>query len=93
MQFPTGNGSWREVSVWEDIHTYPVQTTGNAKHTNWVPFVGWGSEGTLKDEESLCLDATFYDIPQHRELPMQTTGNAKHTDWATRCMFGLGRYT
>lgn len=32
-----------------DRHTYPVLLDAD-----------WGSEGVLKDEDALCLDATFY---------------------------------
>jgi SET domain-containing protein len=37
------------------------QLAGKAKHTYPVLLnADWGTEGVLKDEEALCLDATFY---------------------------------
>ena len=33
----------------KDRHTYPVLLDAD-----------WGSEGVLKDEDALCLDATYY---------------------------------
>lgn len=44
-----------------ELYNRTIQTTGNAKHTYPVLLdADWGSEGVLKDEEALCLDATFY---------------------------------
>lgn len=44
-----------------ELYDRTMQTTGNAKHTYPVLLdADWGSEGVLKDEEALCLDATFY---------------------------------
>ena len=37
------------------------QITGKTKHTYPVTLdADWGTEGVLNDEETLCLDATFY---------------------------------
>lgn len=50
-----------EVLTNMELYDRTMQTTGNAKHTYPVLLdADWGSEGTLKDEEALCLDATFY---------------------------------
>ncbi|XP_042376128.1 probable inactive histone-lysine N-methyltransferase SUVR2 isoform X1 [Zingiber officinale] len=50
-----------EVLTNMELYDRTVQKTGNAKHTYPVLLdADWGSEGRLKDEEALCLDATFY---------------------------------
>ncbi|KAJ6822402.1 putative inactive histone-lysine N-methyltransferase SUVR1 isoform X1 [Iris pallida] len=50
-----------EVLTNTELYSRTVQSTGNAKHTYPVLLdADWGSEGVLKDEEALCLDATFY---------------------------------
>ncbi|XP_072967599.1 probable inactive histone-lysine N-methyltransferase SUVR2 isoform X2 [Typha angustifolia] len=50
-----------EVLTNMELYYRTVQSTGNAKHTYPVLLdADWGSEGVLKDEEALCLDATFY---------------------------------
>uniref|UniRef100_A0A0E0K2J5 SET domain-containing protein n=1 Tax=Oryza punctata TaxID=4537 RepID=A0A0E0K2J5_ORYPU len=44
-----------------ELYDRTIQKTGKAKHT--YPLLldaDWGTEGVLKDEEALCLDATFY---------------------------------
>ncbi|KAF0931560.1 hypothetical protein E2562_005530 [Oryza meyeriana var. granulata] len=44
-----------------ELYERTIQKTGKAKHT--YPLLldaDWGTEGVLKDEEALCLDATFY---------------------------------
>ncbi|MQL94457.1 hypothetical protein Taro_027117 [Colocasia esculenta] len=50
-----------EILTNMELYDRTVQTTGNARHTYPVLLdADWGSEGVLKDEEALCLDATFY---------------------------------
>ncbi|XP_010936035.1 probable inactive histone-lysine N-methyltransferase SUVR2 [Elaeis guineensis] len=50
-----------EILTNMELYDRTMQTTGNAKHTYPVLLdADWGSEGVLKDEEALCLDATFY---------------------------------
>ncbi|KAJ8498673.1 hypothetical protein OPV22_009225 [Ensete ventricosum] len=50
-----------EVLTNMELYDRTMQTTGNAEHTYPVLLdADWGSEGALKDEEALCLDATFY---------------------------------
>ncbi|KAJ6794046.1 nucleobase-ascorbate transporter 2 [Iris pallida] len=50
-----------EVLTNTELYNRIVQSTGNANHTYPVLLdADWGSEGVLKDEEALCLDATFY---------------------------------
>ncbi|WOK98051.1 putative inactive histone-lysine N-methyltransferase SUVR2 isoform X1 [Canna indica] len=50
-----------EILTNTELYDRTMQTTGNAKHTYPVLLdADWGAEGSLKDEEALCLDATFY---------------------------------
>lgn len=50
-----------EIVTNTELYDRTIQTTGNDKHTYPVLLdADWGSEGVLKDEEALCLDATFY---------------------------------
>ncbi|XP_077250829.1 putative inactive histone-lysine N-methyltransferase SUVR2 isoform X2 [Tasmannia lanceolata] len=50
-----------EVLTNMELYDRNIQSTGNEKHTYPVLLdADWGSEGVLKDEEALCLDATFY---------------------------------
>lgn len=50
-----------EILTNTELHDRNTRTTGNDKHTYPVLLdADWGSEGVLKDEEALCLDATFY---------------------------------
>ncbi|KAJ0963677.1 hypothetical protein J5N97_028799 [Dioscorea zingiberensis] len=50
-----------EILTNMELYDRTIQTTGNARHTYPVLLdADWGSEGVLKDEEALCLDATFY---------------------------------
>lgn len=50
-----------EILTNMELYDRTIQTTGNAKHTYPVLMdADWGTEGVLKDEEALCLDATFY---------------------------------
>ncbi|XP_010264894.1 PREDICTED: probable inactive histone-lysine N-methyltransferase SUVR2 [Nelumbo nucifera] len=44
-----------------ELHERNMRSSGNEKHTYPVLLdADWGSEGVLKDEEALCLDATYY---------------------------------
>ncbi|KAJ0966537.1 hypothetical protein J5N97_023454 [Dioscorea zingiberensis] len=50
-----------EIVTNMELYERTIQTTGNARHTYPVLLdADWGSERVLKDEEALCLDATFY---------------------------------
>nr|XP_010920299.1 probable inactive histone-lysine N-methyltransferase SUVR1 isoform X1 [Elaeis guineensis] len=50
-----------EILTNMELYDRTIQTTGTAKHTYPVLLdADWGTEGVLKDEEALCLDATFY---------------------------------
>ncbi|XP_077228145.1 putative inactive histone-lysine N-methyltransferase SUVR2 isoform X2 [Tasmannia lanceolata] len=50
-----------EVLTNTELYDRNMQSTGNEKHTYPVLLdADWGSEKVLKDEEALCLDATFY---------------------------------
>ncbi|KAJ8616227.1 hypothetical protein MRB53_035599 [Persea americana] len=50
-----------EVITNTELYNRNMQGTGNEKHHYPVLLdADWGSEGVLKDEEALCLDATFY---------------------------------
>ncbi|XP_042453286.1 histone-lysine N-methyltransferase SUVR4-like [Zingiber officinale] len=50
-----------EILTNMELYDRTIMTTGNARHTYPVLLdADWGSEGVLKDEEALCLDATFY---------------------------------
>lgn len=50
-----------EVLTNMELYDRTMQTTGNARHTYPVLLdADWATEGVLKDEEALCLDATFY---------------------------------
>uniref|UniRef100_A0A1D1Y0M4 Histone-lysine N-methyltransferase SUVR4 n=1 Tax=Anthurium amnicola TaxID=1678845 RepID=A0A1D1Y0M4_9ARAE len=50
-----------EVLTNMELYDRTIKSTGNTKHTYPVLLdADWGSEGVLKDEEALCLDATFY---------------------------------
>ncbi|OAY83639.1 Histone-lysine N-methyltransferase SUVR4, partial [Ananas comosus] len=50
-----------EVLTNMELYDRTMQITGNARHTYPVLLdADWATEGVLKDEEALCLDATFY---------------------------------
>ncbi|KAL6899423.1 hypothetical protein ACP4OV_006081 [Aristida adscensionis] len=50
-----------EILTNTELYHRTMNLTGNAKHTYPVVLdADWGSENILKDEEALCLDATFY---------------------------------
>ncbi|XP_062221072.1 probable inactive histone-lysine N-methyltransferase SUVR2 [Phragmites australis] len=50
-----------EILTNTELYERTIQKTGNAKHTYPVLLdADWGTESVLKDEEALCLDATFY---------------------------------
>ncbi|KAF5187881.1 Histone-lysine n-methyltransferase suvr4 [Thalictrum thalictroides] len=50
-----------EVLTNTELYERNIQSTGKEKHTYPVLLdADWGSEGVLKDEEALCLDATYY---------------------------------
>nr|CAD1830884.1 unnamed protein product [Ananas comosus var. bracteatus] len=50
-----------EVLTNIELYERTVQNTDNARHTYPVLLdADWGSESVLRDEEALCLDATFY---------------------------------
>ncbi|XP_058094811.1 probable inactive histone-lysine N-methyltransferase SUVR2 isoform X2 [Magnolia sinica] len=50
-----------EVLTNSELYERNIRCTGNEKHHYPVLLdADWGSEGVLKDEEALCLDATFY---------------------------------
>ncbi|KAE9619044.1 putative histone-lysine N-methyltransferase chromatin remodeling SET family [Lupinus albus] len=49
-----------EILTNTELYERTVRIGGNEKHTYPVTLdADWGSEGVLKDEEALCLDATF----------------------------------
>ncbi|XP_019427771.1 PREDICTED: histone-lysine N-methyltransferase SUVR4 [Lupinus angustifolius] len=49
-----------EILTNTELYERTVRYGGNEKHTYPVTLdADWGSEGVLKDEEALCLDATF----------------------------------
>ncbi|OVA02327.1 SET domain [Macleaya cordata] len=50
-----------EILTNTELYERNMRSTGNERHTYPVLLdADWGSEGVLKDEEALCLDATFY---------------------------------
>lgn len=50
-----------EILTNTELYERNVRSSGNVKHNYPVLLdADWGSEGVLKDEEALCLDATFY---------------------------------
>lgn len=50
-----------EILTNMELYERNKQSNGNDRHTYPVLLdADWGSEGVLKDEEALCLDATFY---------------------------------
>ncbi|MCL7044767.1 hypothetical protein MKW94_018422 [Papaver nudicaule] len=50
-----------EILTNSELYERNVQNTDNKRHTYPVLLdADWGSEGVLKDEEALCLDATYY---------------------------------
>lgn len=50
-----------EIVTNSELHDRNLQNSGNEKHTYPVLLdADWVSEGVLKDEEALCLDATTY---------------------------------
>ncbi|XP_020593655.1 probable inactive histone-lysine N-methyltransferase SUVR2 isoform X6 [Phalaenopsis equestris] len=50
-----------EILTNTELYDRTIQKTGGAKHTYPVLLdADWGSEAGLRDEEALCLDATFY---------------------------------
>lgn len=49
-----------EILTNTELYERTVQNRGNDRHTYPVTLdADWGSEGVLKDEEALCLDATY----------------------------------
>lgn len=50
-----------EILTNTELYNRNISSYGNKKHTYPVQLdADWGSEVGLKDEEALCLDATFY---------------------------------
>ncbi|PKA59421.1 Histone-lysine N-methyltransferase SUVR2 [Apostasia shenzhenica] len=50
-----------EILTNTELYDRTIQKTGSAKHSYPVLLdADWGSEASLRDEEALCLDATFY---------------------------------
>ena len=50
-----------EVLTNMELYERNNQSSGNERHTYPVLLdADWGSEAVLKDEDALCLDATFY---------------------------------
>lgn len=50
-----------EIVTNTELYERNLRSTGKERHTYPVLLdADWGSEGVLKDEEALCLDATFY---------------------------------
>jgi SET domain-containing protein len=50
-----------ELLTSTELHERTSQNMHNGRHMHPVLLdANWGSEGVLKDEEALCLDATFY---------------------------------
>ncbi|KAF9604856.1 hypothetical protein IFM89_010531 [Coptis chinensis] len=50
-----------EILTNTELYERNLRSTGNEKHTYPVLLdADWGSESSLKDEEALCLDATYY---------------------------------
>jgi SET domain-containing protein len=44
-----------------ELYDRQMSSRSNARHTYPVLLdADWGTEGVLKDEEALCLDATYY---------------------------------
>ncbi|XP_061371348.1 probable inactive histone-lysine N-methyltransferase SUVR2 [Gastrolobium bilobum] len=49
-----------EILTNTELYERTMQNSGNDRHTYPVTLdADWGSEGVLKDEEALCLDATY----------------------------------
>lgn len=49
-----------EILTNTELYERIMQKSGNDRHTYPVTLdADWGSEGVLKDEEALCLDATY----------------------------------
>ncbi|XP_027367291.1 probable inactive histone-lysine N-methyltransferase SUVR2 [Abrus precatorius] len=49
-----------EILTNTELYDRTMQNSGNDRHTYPVTLdADWGSEGVLKDEEALCLDATY----------------------------------
>ncbi|KAK7344154.1 hypothetical protein VNO77_13471 [Canavalia gladiata] len=49
-----------EILTNTELYERTLQNSGNDRHTYPVTLdADWGSEGVLKDEEALCLDATY----------------------------------
>ena len=49
-----------EILTNTELYERILQNSGNDRHTYPVTLdADWGSEGVLKDEEALCLDATY----------------------------------
>ncbi|KAF7012601.1 hypothetical protein CFC21_026777 [Triticum aestivum] len=50
-----------EILTCAEVHERAVENMKNARYTHAVVLdAGWSSGGSLKDEEALCLDGTFY---------------------------------
>ncbi|WVZ81504.1 hypothetical protein U9M48_028873 [Paspalum notatum var. saurae] len=50
-----------ELLTVTEVHERTTQNERNARYRHPIVLdADWGSEGVLKDEEALCLDATFY---------------------------------
>lgn len=50
-----------EVLTNMELYERVLQSIGNERHTYPVTLdADWGSEGVLRDEEALCLDATCH---------------------------------
>jgi SET domain-containing protein len=50
-----------EVLTNMELYERILQSSGNERHTYPVTLdADWGSEGVLRDEEALCLDATCH---------------------------------
>nr|CAN78892.1 hypothetical protein VITISV_002899 [Vitis vinifera] len=72
-----------EILTNMELYERNKQSNGNDRHTYPVLLdADWGSEGVLKDEEALCLDATFYGnvarFINHRDIDDSTA--ALHFD-------------
>ncbi|XP_038973015.1 probable inactive histone-lysine N-methyltransferase SUVR2 isoform X2 [Phoenix dactylifera] len=84
-----------EILTNMELYDRTIQTTGNAKHTYPVLMdADWGTEGVLKDEEALCLDATFYGnvarFINHRTMElilMITLTQSRHLNVAVEANF------
>lgn len=50
-----------EILTNMELYDRNVKSSGDERHTYPVTLdADWGSEGILRDEEALCLDATFH---------------------------------